>query len=148
MIHEHGARKLFLITGAKKNPFSNARTTAFKKALEGCGIPFDENNVGYGDFWDRPTLDLMTQWFEVEKRSLPDAIICANDSMAITASGYLQQCGYSIPEDCIITGFDGIEQANFHLPHITTCQQDYKKMSRIILDTINAAERGENESTE
>lgn len=143
VIEEHGAHKLFLITGAKGNPFSNGRTVAFRKALEDCGIPFDENNVGYGEFWDRPTIDVMTNWFEVENRSLPDAIICANDTMAIAASGYLQKRGYSIPEDCIITGFDGIEQANFHLPHITTCRQDYKKMSRLILDTIAAAERGE-----
>lgn len=148
VIDEHGARELFLITGAKDNPFSDARTTAFRKALEDRGIAFDENNVGYGDFWDGPTLDLMIKWFETEKRSLPDAIICANDSMAITASGYLQKQGYSIPQDCIITGFDGIEQANYHLPHITTCRQNYEEMSRLILDTIEAAERGESAPTE
>ncbi|MCM1529492.1 MAG: diguanylate cyclase [Alistipes sp.] len=143
VINEHGARELFLITGAKDNPFSDARTNAFKNVLEECGIPFSQNNVGYGNFWDGPTLDLMKQWFEIEKRSLPDAIICANDSMAITVSGYLQQQGYSIPEDCIITGFDGIEQAHYHLPHITTCRQNYNEMSRLILDTIEAVERGE-----
>ena len=143
VIEEHGAHKLFLITGAEENPFSAERTAAFKKALEDCGLPFDESNVGYGQFWDGPTLDVMANWFEIENRSLPDAIICANDSMAIAASGYLQKHGYNIPGDCIITGFDGIEQASYHLPHLTTCQQDYKKMSRLILDTIAALERGE-----
>lgn len=143
VIEEHGAHKLFLITGAKGNPFSNDRTVAFKKALEDCGLPFDENNVGCGDFWDRPTIELMKNWFEIENRSLPDAIICANDSMAIAASGYLQKRGYNIPDDCIITGFDGIEQSNIQLPHITTCKPDYEEMSRLILDTVNSAERGE-----
>ncbi len=144
VIEVHGAHKLFMITGAECNPFSAERTAAFKKALEDCGIPFDENNVGYGDFWDGPTVDLMTRWFEIENRSLPDAIICANDAMAIAAIGYLQKRGYSVPDDCIVTGFDGIEKANFYLPHLTTCQQDYNEMSRLILDTINALERGEN----
>lgn len=143
VIEDHGARKLFLITGFENNVFSIDRLEGFKHALEANGIPYDENNVGYGGFWSGPTNDLLIKWFDIEKREIPDAIICANDIMAITASSFLQKRGCKIPDDCIITGFDGIEQANFHLPNITTCIQDYDKMGKLIIDDILAFENGE-----
>ena len=143
VIEVHGARKLFMMTGYKENKFSDDRTAAFRRALEANGIPFDENNVGYGEFWEGPAKDVLCKWFEVEKRELPDAIICANDTMAITVSSYLQRKGFKIPDDCIVTGFDGIEQASFHIPHLTTCIQDYDSMCSKITEMIEAVRKGE-----
>ncbi len=143
VIEDHGARKLYMIAGFEGNVYSNERIEAFKRALAGNNIPFDEKNIGYGCFWEQPTIELLTQWFVTEKREIPDAIICANDFMAIAASSYLQSMGIRIPEDCIVTGFDGIKQTEYLPPQITTCKQDFDKMGRLIIETLLKLWRGE-----
>lgn len=143
VIETHGARRLYMIAGMKDNDFSDERIAAFRRALESNGIEYEEDNVGYGNFWDSPTTDLLNRWFVTEHRDIPDAIICANDSMAVVASNYIQRLGFSVPEDCIITGFDGTMQAEYHLPHLTTCRQNYDEMGRRLIDTVMRLGRGE-----
>ena len=143
VIEDHGARKLFMIAGFRGNVYSEERIAAFRTALEKNDIPFETDNIGYGCFWERPTLEVLKKWFIEEKRDIPDAIICANDFMAITASGFLQEMGVSIPEDCIITGFDGIKQTEYLPPAITTCKQDFDKMGKMITDIIIRLDSGE-----
>ena len=143
VIEDHHAKKLMMIAGMKGNSFSEQRVAAFRKALTDHGLYFDNSLIGYGNFWDGPTLDIMQEWFEEEERPYPDAIICANDAMAIAVSSYLQKQGCRVPEDCIVTGFDGIKQSGYHMPHITTCRQDYDTMGRKLIEAIEALLRGE-----
>ena len=143
VIEEHGAKDVYLITGTEGNNYAEERRAAYRRALEANGITYDEDKVGYGNFWEGPVNDLLMKWFDIEKRSIPDAIICANDVMAITASSFLQNRGYTVPDECIITGFDGIERSKIHIPPLTTCIQDYNKMGRLIIEKINSAIGGD-----
>lgn len=138
VIEDHGARSLMMMAGTQDSIFSDDRLLGFKRSLKSHDIPFSDDLVGFGNFWDWPTRETMVRWFEEEKRELPDAIICANDSMAIAVCTYLQTHGYLVPRDCIVTGFDGIKAANFHIPHLTTCRPDYDDMGRQLVDTIIA----------
>lgn len=142
VIKEHGARNLMMIAGLKDNKFSDERIDAFRRALETNGLTFAPDMVGYGNFWEDPAVNVARQWFEKEKRPLPDAIICANDSMALAVCDYLESKGYTIPRDCIITGFDGLSYAFFHVPHITTCRPDYDRMGRVIINSVMRIEHG------
>ena len=139
----HHAKRLMMVAGLKGNSFSEARVAAFRKVLLERGLYYDDSLIGYGNFWDGPTRDLMREWFEEEERPFPDAIICANDSMAIAVSTYLQKHGCRVPQDCIVTGFDGILQASYHMPHLTTCRQDYDTMGRKLIEAVEALLRGE-----
>lgn len=143
VIEDHNAKNVFMIAGFKDNIYSNERIEAFKRALEKNDIPFEPNNISYGNFWEQPTIEVMDKWFAEEKRPIPDAIICANDFMAITASSYLQDMGVKVPEECIVTGFDGIKQTEYLPPQITTCKQDYDKMGQMIIETLIKIENGE-----
>lgn len=143
VVDDHHAQNLMMMAGIKDNAFSNQRIAAFRKVLTERGMYYDDSLIGYGNFWDAPALDVMREWFEEEGRPYPDAIICANDSMAIAVSSYLQKHGCRVPEDCIVTGFDFIRQSTFHMPHLTTCRQDYETMGQRIIDAIEAQLRGE-----
>ena len=68
--------------------------------------------------------DLLENGYE-----LPDAIVCANDSMAVGVMDALKRYGKRIPEDVIVTGFDGIWQGQFNDPVLTTCELDYLSRS-------------------
>lgn len=133
VVQEHHAKRLFMMAGVRDNTFSDERIHAFEKVMAESGITPDNYRIGYGDFWEKPTRETMEQWFIEEQCPLPDAIICANDTMAIVVSQFLQNHGYRVPEDCIVTGFDGISQVNYHVPHITTCTQDYDTMGKEVI---------------
>jgi len=52
----------------------------------------------------------IAQWLESLSK-LPDAIVCANDAIALTALSVVQNRGIAIPEQLSITGFDNIEDS-------------------------------------
>ncbi|WP_449073657.1 diguanylate cyclase domain-containing protein [Ruminococcus sp.] len=133
VVQKHHAKRLFMMAGMRDNTFSDERIHAFEKVMAENNITPDNYRIGYGDFWEKPTRETLEQWFIEEQCAIPDAIICANDTMAIVCSQFLQNHGHRIPEDCIVTGFDGISEANYHVPHITTCTQDYDNMGKEVI---------------
>lgn len=133
VVQKHHAKRLFMMAGVRDNTFSDERIHAFEKVMAENNITPDNYRIGYGDFWEKPTRETLEQWFIEEQCAIPDAIICANDTMAIVCSQFLQNHGYRIPEDCIVTGFDGISEANYHVPHITICTQDYDTMGKEVI---------------
>ncbi|MNZ61141.1 HTH-type transcriptional regulator DegA [compost metagenome] len=52
--------------------------------------------------------------------SLPTAMLCANDEIAISTVKALQELGLSIPADVSVTGFDNIEDSYRMTPALTT----------------------------
>ena len=53
--------------------------------------------------------------------NMADAVICANDFMAINVISVLKERGFNVPEDVLVSGFDGIDEARICEPDITTC---------------------------
>lgn len=50
----------------------------------------------------------------------PDAVVGANDQMAIAAMRYLQGIGRRVPEDVQVAGFNGLEFGRYTTPELTT----------------------------
>ena len=103
--------------------------------LKEHGIAFDEKWFGYGDFYAFPTKALMER-FLAEPEGLPEAIVCINDSMAIAVCEVLSDHGYSVPDDVIVTGFDGIIQEQYNFPRLTTCRRDMKKLGAYMAELL------------
>lgn len=57
-------------------------------------------------------------------KELPEAFVCANDTIAINLMEYLFEKGYKIPEDIAITGYDGIRGTLFRQDILTTALVD------------------------
>lgn len=136
VIEEHGAKRLDMFGGFRDNPFSEERISIFKRVLKEHGIDPNSANIYYGDFWQAPAFTVMNELLESGEYDMPDAIICANDSMAIGVIDALRKNGKNIPEDVIVTGFDGIWQGQYNDPVLTTCELDYKQISEQILKRI------------
>lgn len=119
LIEVHGYKSFAFMAGIKDNIFSEQRYEAFRNVLNRHNIVFDEANLYYGDFWEAPTLIAMKKLLEKGIENL-DAIVCANDSMAITVINQLKKNGYRVPEDIAVTGFDGIELGDYCIPVLTT----------------------------
>ena len=122
VIEHHHVKRPHMMAGLKDNFFSDQRIEIFKNIIKENGIAFDESMVSYGEFWADPTKEAMK---EILKRDvIPDAIICANDIMAINVSDMLQRAGYKVPGDVLVSGFDGFEEVFFSVPKIATASCD------------------------
>lgn len=64
----------------------------------------------------------------VQQNGCPDAIFCGNDEQAIGAHLALHQLGYSVPDDVALIGNDGLEEAEYHIPPLSTIAQPYEEI--------------------
>ncbi|MGN1102997.1 MAG: LacI family DNA-binding transcriptional regulator, partial [Huintestinicola sp.] len=131
----HGVTDLHMIAGVKGNDFSESRIGVFRREVEKKGIPFSDDMVSYGDFWSVPTENAVKKL--IEENRLPKAFICANDTMAISVCGVLAENNIRVPEDIIVTGFDGIEAIKFSVPRITSCLCSYEDLARETADVLD-----------
>lgn len=137
VIEEHRVKKPHFMAGIPGNVFSEARLAVFQKVLRENGIPFHDDMVSYGYFWAKPAIEATEQI--IAGGSLPDAIICANDIMAINVSNVLQQHGIAVPEDVIVTGFDGIDEINFAVPNITSARCGGSELAEEIIHAVRVS---------
>lgn len=121
VIEFHKCTRINFISGYKNNRQSEERFAAFLKVLEENHLDFDERRLGYGQFGGR-TREVMAEFFQSELE-FPEAIVCANDAMAIEAINYLSEMGISVPEQVIVTGFDGILTGQTYFPALTSLRR-------------------------
>lgn len=141
VVEGHGCRRVNLISGIEGNSFSEEREEVYKRVLEENGIAFEPERMGYGEFWEGPTVEVMKKFLN-SHLEFPEAIICCNDMMAMTACRMLEEYGYSVPKDVIVTGFDGCEQEQYHVPRLTTARMDVEKASYQAVDNIVRVNEG------
>lgn len=134
MVEDHHMTKLHFMAGMRNNAFSDHRLEIFKQVLKENNLPFDDSMVSYGDFWSGPA-EQETEKI-VASGNLPEAIICANDKMAIAVCGVLNKHGIKIPEQVAVTGFDGILEINFSSPRITSASCDSYDIAAKTLEVL------------
>ena len=135
----HGARDVAMIAGVKNEPTSEERIAVFKSVMAEYGRDIDENRLFYGDYWWMPAHNAAEKI--IASGNIPEAIVCANDVMAITVCETFRKNGYRIPEDIIITGFDGTREAAYCTPPLTTCKCDMKKTVDEIIAVISSPDK-------
>ena len=73
----------------------------------------------------------------------PDALICANDDMAL---GAMRRCGrpeIRVPEDLVVTGFDGIFSASSSTPRLATVDRNFQRVGYRAMETVLRMIEGE-----
>ena len=119
VITVHGAKTINYISGPLENPEANSRYLAFLDVMASHGMKAAQDRIYFGDF--RPASGkAAAEAFLRSGLPLPDAVICANDAMALEAVSVLKQNGIRVPEDVIVTGFDNTYYARYHNPSLTT----------------------------
>jgi len=82
-------------------------------------IPFDYT---YRPVTARAIMD------HVRRKGCPDAIVCYNDDTAIGAHRGLRDSGISVPEHALLVGCDGIEEAAYMDPPLSTIVAPVEQM--------------------
>ncbi|MDO5558203.1 MAG: GGDEF domain-containing protein [Oscillospiraceae bacterium] len=135
LIEKHGVRTINYVSGPAINPESILRFEAYTEVLGEHQIPFDKERVFQGSFRERDGRMAVTKFLN-SSLPLPDAIVCANDAMAIGTISTLEENGIKVPEDIIVTGFDNIYNARNYYPSITSVDRPLKKSGRIACSQI------------
>lgn len=144
LVTEHGIRNPFFLAGSKENPDSNLRLDVLKDVMKKNGLEFDESRLFYTNWENSRTIDFVNNYCKSGKE-LPDAFICANDGLAMNTCLALQNNGYAIPEDTIVTGFDNLFDAKVYDPSISSVNQNYEQLGKesgtLFKDLFNGVKR-------
>ena len=127
LVEKHDVKRVFFIGGTPDHVDSIARLDVTKDVLDKHGISFTEKDYAYGRWSNRHTADIIDGIID-SKEGLPDVIICANDIMAMAACTQLEDRGYYVPEDVIVTGFDNCREGQFFYPAMSTVDQSYRQI--------------------
>ncbi len=127
LIEQHGRNRLYYIAGPPSAPDARERRRAFGGAMTGypAAVP-----AGFfpGRFATISGQQAVRELLARPRREMPDAIVCANDQMAIGAMRELQSAGISVPGDVAVTGFDGIPVGAMLTPALTTVRQPIRQL--------------------
>lgn len=131
---EHGMKHLCFMTGPKGRWDAEERLASFVKKMEQYHLSVNEHQYFYGDFWKNKGKEAV-DWFLAGEQQ-PEAIICANDHMAIAVTSELIRRGYAVPKDICVSGYDGLEDTLSFTPSVTTATVPFYDMGVCAVDTI------------
>ncbi len=126
IMDKHGVKKLLFVAGSAENNDSNERIRAVRDAMNERNLPFGEEDIFYSDWETGKAVEYILGKYSMEP--LPDAIVCANDLLAMDISVNLDNLCVSTPEDVILTGFDFLEDGQLFYPSIASVDQRYDLM--------------------
>ena len=136
MITVHGCRTLNYLGGPELHEENQKRYAAFCDCLARHGISPDPRRVLHMSFLHADGEDAYEHWKQSELH-LPDAVLCANDNMALGYCVAAQRDGYYAPRDFKISGFDNSEESQIYSPSITSInrgwiQLGYESVSQLL----------------
>ena len=72
----------------------------------------------------------------LQRKSLPDAVICYNDAVAIGVLKHFQLAGIAVPRECAIVRIDGLAIGTLVTPELTTLSLDISEVAASAVDMI------------
>ncbi|SEQ46091.1 diguanylate cyclase (GGDEF) domain-containing protein [Lachnospiraceae bacterium NE2001] len=117
LIKDHGKTKIGFVSGRLENADALERFNVYKKVLAENGIEYEEKKVAYGNFSEF-TEELVTKLL-YDNPDL-EAIVFANDTMAIGGYKAIKKRGLKIGKDILVTGFDNTPTSLSLSPPLTT----------------------------
>jgi DNA-binding LacI/PurR family transcriptional regulator len=136
LAREHGRKHIAFVRGPAASAEASVRFQAFRDALVEAGLPFDPRLAIEGDFLK--TSGAAAVRALLEDRRAPDeidALVAANDYMALGAMQELWRRHVEVPDDIAVVGFDDVDSARFARPALTTACQPTEELGRRGVET-------------
>jgi DNA-binding LacI/PurR family transcriptional regulator len=131
---EAGHRSFGIVSGPEDSAVSMERTRGALERLDELEI--EEIAVVEGDYSYESGRNGVHQLRD-RLGGLPDAVICANDIMAIGAlDGARYELGVSVPGQLSVVGFDGVGPAEWLSYNLTTIRQPVRRMTEAAVSMI------------
>lgn len=126
LIESHDRRRLLFVGGPAQAFDVAARHEGFQRALAAAGLQQVQEPlaVPYTERGGEQATDLVLALPE-----RPDALVCANDELALALTVGLRNHGVAVGRDVAITGWDDVTAARYVTPGLTTARQPVREMA-------------------
>ncbi|MFA9377782.1 MAG: LacI family DNA-binding transcriptional regulator [Lachnotalea sp.] len=135
-LFDKGHRDIGYLRGKYRIKAFRSRHVGYVASLNKCGLKINSSYVvTLGTSMNEAYLDMSA--FLKNKPKLPTAFFVDNDMIALGAMKALVECGYKIPEDVSIIGFDDIPFSEIASPRLTTIRVPKQEMGQMAARRMN-----------
>jgi phosphoserine phosphatase RsbU/P len=135
LLEVHQYQRVAFVRGPRDSDEAEFRYRIYREELAAHGLALDPDLVADGQYIVQSGIDAVRRFWE-RSGPRPDAIVAANDGMALGALEELTRRGVAVPDDVALLGFDDIELARYVEPSLTTVRQPLRELGRRTLDVL------------
>ncbi len=137
-LFEHGRDRVVFVGNPDAAPDVRDRHRGYVEAHEGRGreprppvrVAFREaNGTAVGEQWLRGEIDA-------------DALVCANDELALSVMRRLQDSGVDVPKRLAVVGFDDLMTSRYVRPGLTTVSQPVRELGALAAERLHELTSG------
>ncbi|WP_124274522.1 LacI family DNA-binding transcriptional regulator [Streptomyces sp. ADI93-02] len=136
LIEDHGLRRLAFVGGDPESPDAEARFCGFRDACRDAGLPVPDAPDLRTGMMTRAEGARAAETLLDRGAERPEAMVFANDQMAVGALRALERRGMRVPEDIAVTGFDGIPLSRIVRPSLTTVRQPIRQLGEQAVELL------------
>ncbi|WP_168428985.1 LacI family DNA-binding transcriptional regulator [Microbacterium sp. K36] len=127
-----GASRIVLVSGNDVTSVGRERRAAFESIVRARSLPVEENVFGEYllSFGESAVARLRA------RGPLPDGIVAGDDLVAAGAIAALKRANLRVPDDILITGFDGTMLADVCEPRLTTVVQPFDELAAEAVEAL------------
>ena len=133
-----GYRKIAFIGGQYYDLGSSLRLQGVKQEIKNAGFQLDEQYIWLGDSTREDGFRMTAKL--LDQKLLPDAIICANNYIAMGCVDALREKEMKIPDDIAVLAFDDYPFSQIVEPKLTVVDIDVrdlgKQAGKLLLDIV------------
>ena len=137
LVEVHQYRRIAFVRGPERSDEAELRYRVYTEVLKEHGITPDPAWIAPGNYVTQGGLDAVRLFYD-ERRLKLDAIVSANDGMALGVLEGLAARGISVPNDVALLGFDDVDLARYVDPPLTTVRQPLRELGRSALEHLLA----------
>ncbi|WP_037911705.1 LacI family DNA-binding transcriptional regulator [Actinacidiphila yeochonensis] len=148
LIREHGLTDLAFVGGPADSPDAEERFFGYQDACRDSGLPVPAEPTLRGGLTRTAGRDAARTLVEAASgrpAGLPQALLLANDQMAVGALEEFAAHGIRVPQDIAVTGFDGLPLGAMAHPPLTTVRQPSRRIGEeavaLLVDRVAAPQR-------
>jgi DNA-binding LacI/PurR family transcriptional regulator/signal transduction histidine kinase len=135
LIDVHHHRAIAFVRGPEVNEEAEQRFQVYRQALAERGIPFDPGLVAPGNFQGSAGADAVRRLLDERGRTF-DALVAANDHMALGALKALSARGYRVPQQIALMGFDDTDDARLAAVPLATVRQPLWDQGHLAVQSV------------
>jgi len=129
-----GCRHIGHLAGPLKWWEACQRHAGWRDMLAEAGRPVKSNHWIEGDWSSQSAVEPAQQLFD--RYPEMDGIFVANDQMALTVLQVAHRRGRRVPQDLAVVGFDGLPEAPYFWPPLSTIQQDLHELGCVAVQEV------------
>lgn len=138
-----GYRKIGMLQGPDEASLdARERFQIFRDLLQEFDLSFEPAYFRRCDYFFEEDGYLKMMDIIHNAKSLPRAMICFNDDIAIGALKALKESWIKCPEEVAVIGYDGIERGKYVAPPLTTIRQPLERMGREMVGIVTGIIEG------